>query len=104
MKAYPLSYYDPSQVYIGEEGHDLLQANGWMIRPQIGGKRKTKKTKTKIKTKTKTKTKGGFIPSIMGGFTSTAAKYITPMVLFAGYKMLKNPTKMKKIRTKKGKR
>ena len=69
-----------------------------MIRPQIGGKRKTRKTKTK------TKTKGGFIPSVMGGFTSTAAKYITPMVLFAGYKMLKNPTKMKKIRTKKGKR
>jgi hypothetical protein len=33
------------------------------------------------------KMKGGFVPTVMEGFSFYAAKYITPMALFAAYKM-----------------
>lgn len=33
------------------------------------------------------KMKGGFVPSVMGNFLFGAAKYITPLALFAGYKL-----------------
>jgi hypothetical protein len=33
--------------------------------------------------------RGGFYPSVMGSFTHSASKYIVPMTLYAGYKMLK---------------
>ena len=33
------------------------------------------------------KMKGGFVPSVMGNFLFGASKYITPLALFAGYKL-----------------
>ena len=101
MSKYPASYFNPNSFPIGKEGYDLLQANGTVIRPQIGGKSKSRRSKSKSKSKNKRskskKMKGGFIPSVMGGFTQAAATYITPMALFAGYKMMKHPTKMKRM-------
>ncbi len=36
----------------------------------------------------KNKTRGGFMPSIMDGFAAAASKYIVPIALFAGYKLM----------------
>lgn len=60
-----------------EAGKDLLGASSNIVRPQIGGKRR--KTMKK---------KGGFLPSIMGSFTTGVSKYIVPIALFAGYKLM----------------
>jgi hypothetical protein len=68
-------------------GSDILQATPYMARPRIGGKRR------------KTSRSGGFVPSVMGPFTESAAKYITPIALYAGYKFLtRKQTKGKKTR------
>ena len=79
----PLSYYNPGAVEpAANAGRDLLKSIGPIgIRPRIGGKyrRYTKKNK---------KTKGGFVPSVMEGFVVAASKYITPLALFAGYKLM----------------
>lgn len=84
--ALPLSYFDGKAPDVSAAaGRDLLRASGLGVRPyigpvsygfnNIGGRRRTKK--------------GGFYPSVMGNFTHAAAKYIVPMTLYAGYKMLK---------------
>ena len=61
-------------------GKDLLGAGSNIIRPAIGisgGKRR--KTIRK---------RGGFLPSVMGSFTTAVSKYIVPIALFAGYKLM----------------
>ncbi len=61
-------------------GKDLQVASGGLIRPALGisgGKRR--KTMRK---------RGGFLPSVMGSFVSSVSKYITPIALFAGYKLM----------------
>ena len=47
-------------------GRDLLQVTNSMVRPRIGG----------------------FVPSIGEPFVSAASKYIAPVALFAGYKLM----------------
>ena len=47
-------------------GRDLLQVTNSMVRPRIGG----------------------FIPSIGEPFVSAASKYVAPVALFAGYKLM----------------
>jgi hypothetical protein len=47
--------------------------------------------------------RGGFYPSVMGEFTTLASKYIVPIALFAGYKLLGRFTKKGKGKGK-GKR
>jgi hypothetical protein len=69
----------------------------------IGAKR-TKGAKRTIGAKRSTrakKLKGGFIPSIMDGFVTHAAKYIVPLALFAGYKLLTRKGKKGKRSTRK---
>uniref|UniRef100_A0A6C0DG43 Uncharacterized protein n=1 Tax=viral metagenome TaxID=1070528 RepID=A0A6C0DG43_9ZZZZ len=39
--------------------------------------------------------KGGFVPSVMGNFLLGASKYITPLALFAGYKLYTKTKNMK---------
>ena len=80
----PLQYYNPNaDVSSANAGRDLLKAIPPLgIRPKIGGKRR----KTR-------KTKGGFVPSIMEGFVSAASKYIVPIALFAGYKLMTRKNK-----------
>lgn len=64
-------------------GQDLLKIVGNMVRPRIGGgKRKTKK-------------RGGFVPSIMEGFSQVAGKYVLPLAMFAGYKLMNRTHKKK---------
>jgi len=42
------------------------------------------------------KMKGGFVPSVMGNFLFGASKYITPLALFAGYKLYTKTKNMKR--------
>lgn len=75
----PLKYFNPTaETPNASAGRDLLHASGMGIRPKIGGGYKRKSRRSK----------GGFVPSIMGNFLVSASKYITPLVLFAGYKMM----------------
>lgn len=55
-------------------GRDLLEVTNTMVRPRIGG----------------------FIPSIGEPFVSAASKYIAPVALFAGYKLMSMGKKTKK--------
>lgn len=85
----PLKYYDPSaQEPAAASGHDLLKAIPPIgVRPRIGGKRRTHHKKHRTHHKHRA-IKGGFVPSIMDGFVAAASKYIVPIALFAGYKMM----------------
>ncbi len=77
----PLQYYKPdAPIQSAPAGRDLLEAIAPIgVRPKIGGKRRTRKHR---------KTSGGFVPSIMEGFVSAASKYLVPIALFAGYKLM----------------
>ena len=81
---FPLKYFDPiAYEPDAGAGRDLLKAIPPLgIRQRIGGRRKTRRS---IK---KRKSKGGFVPSVMGGFVDAASKYIVPLALFAGYKLM----------------
>jgi hypothetical protein len=50
------------------------------------------------------KMKGGFVPSVMGNFLLGASKYITPLALFAGYKLYMKTKNMKCRRTKRSRK
>lgn len=83
----PLQYYKPdAHGPSAPAGRNLLEAIAPIgVRPKIGGKRRTHKTR---KTRRHHKTRGGFIPSIMDGFVVAASKYIVPIALFSGYKLM----------------
>jgi len=85
--ALPLSYFSRDAAEpAAAAGPDLLEAIPPLgVRPRIGGKRRRH---------TKRRLRGGFVPSIMDSFAAAASKYIVPLALFAGYKLM----------TRKGKR
>ena len=69
---FPLKYFNENASEpSAPKGHDLLHASGLGVRPKIGG----------------------FVPSVMGNFVAGASKYITPLALFAGYKLMTRKTK-----------
>lgn len=80
----PLQYFGDAAPVSAAAGSARLHISGNMVRPAIGGNRKTQK--------------GGFVPSVMGNFVAAASKYITPLALFAAYKLMKHPTKKRKQR------
>ena len=85
----PAPYFKAPLVQpAADAGQDLLKIVGNMVRPRIGGgsykKRRTMKKK------------GGFVPSIMEGFSQMAGKYVLPIAMFAGYKLINRSTKSKK--------
>ena len=95
---FPLKYYNSMAVEpSAAPGRDLLYTVGNTVRSAIpimgGNKRGTRSKRSKRGTYRK---RGGFVPSVMGGFVEAASKYIVPLALFAGYKLM---TK-KKRRTK----
>ena len=81
-----LKYFGAENPKDVAAGSDLLGSYGNQIRPKIGGKCKKRIYK---------KTKGGFIPSIMDGFLIAASKYIVPLSLFSGYKLMTKKSKSK---------
>ena len=86
----PLSYYNPGAAEpAADAGRDLLKAMPPIgVRPKIGGKRSMRKTKRRAHTRRHHKSSGGFVPSVMDGFVVAASKYIVPLALFAGYKLM----------------
>jgi hypothetical protein len=95
----PLSYYNPgASEPSANSGHDLLKAiPPFGVRPKIGGGRRTKHKYTKRNRKIK----GGFLPSMMEGFVASASKYLVPVALFAGYKLMTRKQKNGRRRTTK---
>ena len=93
--AFPLSYFDGKAPVSADAGRNLLVAEGMGIRSKIGGKR------SKSSSRRRSKRRGGFVPSVMGNFMASASKYIVPIALFAGYKMVKKSgLRFKKRRTR----
>lgn len=86
----PLQYFGAAAPVSASAGVDRLDVTGSMVRPTIGGKRSMRSTKKH----------GGFYPTVMGNFIPAASKYITPLALFAGYKLLKKSQNTKKRRTR----
>lgn len=78
--ALPLSYFTGKAPVSADAGRNFLVSEGMGVRPRIGGKRRSRR---------RTKRHGGFVPSVMGNFMASASKYIVPISLFAGYKMIK---------------
>ena len=98
---FPLKYYNSMAVEpSAAPGRDLLYTVGNTVRsaiPIMGGNKRSKRNKRRTRNKHGTcRKRGGFVPSVMGGFVEAASKYIVPLALFAGYKLM---TK-KKRRTK----
>ena len=72
----PASYFDAqAKMPSASAGRDVTGYYDSIVRPGLsvrGGRRK----------------RGGFIPSVMEGFSILASKYITPLALFSGYKLM----------------
>lgn len=91
----PLEYFGmKTGNYSASSGADMLGMSGQTIRPRIGGRVTRKQLRRRRSQKTR-KTQGGFIPSVMEGFAVAAHKYIVPLALFAGYKMVSKDTPMR---------
>ncbi len=73
-------------------GKSVLFFDDQTVRPKIGGGRR-------IKTK-----KGGFVPSVMEGFVSATGRYVVPMAMYAGYKLLHRTSDKSKNRRRKSKK
>ena len=98
---FPLKYYNSMAVEpSAAPGRDLLYTVGNTVRSAIpimgGNKLRTRSKRSKRSKRGTCRKRGGFVPSVMGGFVEAASKYIVPLALFAGYKLM---TK-KKRRTK----
>lgn len=90
----PLKYFNElAPEPNASAGSDLLKAIPPIgIRPRIGGKRRTKRIIKGRGRKTQRR-KGGFVPSVMNSFVAASSKYIVPVALFAGYKLLTRKSK-----------
>ena len=86
----PLQYFGAAAPVSASAGGDRLDVTGYMVRPTIGGKRSMRSMRSMRKKH------GGFYPTVMGNFIPAASKYITPLALFAGYKLLKKSQNTKK--------
>ena len=93
----PQQYYTPGlRAPSAGAGHDLLRASPpTEVRAKIGGKRRKLRKLRKTR-----KTKGGFVPSIMDGFVSAASRFIVPLALYSGYKLLSRKQKKQGRRTR----
>jgi hypothetical protein len=89
----PLQYFGAAAPVSASAGGDRLDVIGNMVRPTIGGKQ----SKRSIKRKS-AKKRGGFYPTVMGNFVPAASKYITPLALFAAYKLMNKSKHTKKRR------
>jgi hypothetical protein len=95
----PLSYYNPGAYEpSADKGRDLLEAIPPLgVRPKIGGKRRHTK---KHHSKSRHHKRGGFVPSVMNGFSQAASTYAVPIALFAGYKLMTRKSKRGSRRTR----
>lgn len=98
----PLSYFGAPVMSSAEAGQDRLAVHGQTIRPAIGGRRGGNRRSCRHSRLQKTgrsrtrRMRGGFYPSVMGNFIAAASKYIVPISLFAGYKLLTKYTQKRR--------
>jgi len=97
--AFPLSYFSGKAPFAADAGRNLLVSEGMGVRPKIGGKRSTCSKRS-----IRSKKRGGFVPSVMGNFMASASKYIVPIALFAGYKMIKKGQPKGQLKSQKKRR
>jgi hypothetical protein len=89
MSVLPLRYYAPNAAtYDASSGRDLLRVSGNVVRPAIGGKRKSRKSRKSRRPQQK----GGFVPSVMEGFCAATSKYIVPLALIAIHSLIRKGT------------
>ncbi len=85
----PAPYFKAPLIQpIADAGHDLLKVVGDMVRPRIGGGSRKRRTHRK---------RGGFVPSIMEGFSQMAGKYVLPLAMYSGYKLFNKSRKSKRV-------
>ena len=96
----PAQYFGAAAPVSASAGVDRLDVSGSMVRPAIGGKQSMRSIRS---IKQRGKKRGGFYPSVMGNFVPAASKYITPIALFAAYKLLKKSQNTKKKSRSRGK-
>jgi hypothetical protein len=97
----PLQYFGAAAPVSASAGVDRLDVTGHMVRPTIGGQRSIRSMRS---TRSMYKKRGGFYPTVMGNFVPAASKYITPLALFAAYKLMKKSQHTKKKRRTRSKR
>ena len=97
---FPSNYFDTNaKLPMANAGTNLYNSYN-TIRPPLhvvnyrGGTRRTR---------TRRHRNGGFVPSVMSGFTGAASKYIVPIALYSGYKFITRKTEKTK-KTKKRKK
>lgn len=102
----PMEYYNPSYSLARNvsAGRDLLHASGRGIRPSLGGRRKRRSHHSKKRSHRSKRRKGGFVPSVMGSFVESASKYIVPLALYAGYKLMTRKGKKGKKSTRRSRK
>ena len=81
-----------------DAGTCILTPTATMIRPKIGGRRKTRRSKKSHKKSHKNRRnhrnhrnhsqKAGFVPSIGDPFSAAVGKYVAPIALYGLYKFL----------------
>jgi hypothetical protein len=94
--SFPLQYYNSKAPFVSGPAGTDMQSYGNIIRPHIpmkGGSKGGLKGGSRRK-----RSRGGFVPSVMEGFVALTSKYITPLALFSGYKL------MTRKKSKKGKK
>jgi len=94
----PSQYFNPISSFSASAGKNVNDSYSNVVRDRLSGGRRTKRTKRTKRFRRTRRTKGGFVPSVMGGFVGAVSKYIVPIALFAGYKL------MTRKKGKKGKR
>lgn len=90
---FPAQYFNSSVISKGvDAGHDITNYTKDIVRPALDP------SQSKV---------GGFVPSIGEPFALMASKYITPLALYSGYRLLTHRRKpitrrARKSRNKKG--
>ena len=98
--SFPLQYYNSKAPFVSGPAGTDMQSYGNIIRPHIpmkGGLKGGSKAGSKAGSRRK-RSRGVFVPSVMEGFVALTSKYITPLALFSGYKL------MTRKKSKKGKK
>ena len=96
----PLRYFDVNAYHPSADPGCNMRISGNVVRPAIGGTRRSRRSKRSKRTRRGRRTKGGFFPSIMEPFVLGCSKYIAPLAGLSAWKLMNRPTK-KTLRTSK---
>ena len=72
----------------GVDSFNGIPRSGIPVSNYKGGTRRSRRTRRGGSRRRRTRKKGGFTPSVMGGFVTAVSKYLVPVALFSGYKLI----------------